>query len=117
MKGNQNRPNRQATPNNMTSKPLPFSHRSRSNSREQRNHSRQKSKQNSHKITQNPITETVISNHHIEIVHHNQDQISIIIHDIILDHNQLTLIETEIVHDDRSHEIDFVMLGTLLFHY
>ena len=39
-KGNHNLPNRQVTSNNVTSKPLPFSHRSRSNSREQRNHSR-----------------------------------------------------------------------------
>ena len=37
MKGNQNLPNRQVTSNNMTGKPLPFSHRSRSNSREHRN--------------------------------------------------------------------------------
>ena len=40
MKGNQNLPNRQVTSNNLTSKPLPFSRRSRSNSREQRNHSK-----------------------------------------------------------------------------
>ena len=43
MKGNKNLPNRQVTSNNLTSKPLPFSHRSRSNSREQRNHSRHRS--------------------------------------------------------------------------
>ena len=42
MKGNQNLPNKQVASNNMTGKPLPFSHRSRSNSREQRNHSRHK---------------------------------------------------------------------------
>ena len=34
MKGDQNRPNTQVTSNKMTSKPLPFSHRSCSNSRE-----------------------------------------------------------------------------------
>ena len=43
MKGNQNLPNRQVTSNDMTGKPLPFSHRSRSNSREHRNHSRHRS--------------------------------------------------------------------------
>ena len=43
MKGNQNLPNRQFTSKNMTGKLLPFSHRSRSNSREQRNHSRNRS--------------------------------------------------------------------------
>ena len=43
MKGNQNLPNKQVTSNNMTGKPLPFSHRSRSNSRDQRNHSRHRS--------------------------------------------------------------------------
>ena len=40
MKGNQSLPNRQVTSNNMPGKPLPFLHRSRSNSREQRNLSR-----------------------------------------------------------------------------
>ena len=43
MKGNQNLPNRQVTSNNMTGRPLPFSHRSRSNGREHRNHSRHRS--------------------------------------------------------------------------
>ena len=43
MKGNQNLPNRQVTSNNMTGKPLPFSHRSRINSREYRNNSRHRS--------------------------------------------------------------------------
>ena len=50
MKGTQNLPNRQVTSNNMTGKPLPFSHRSRSNSREQRNHSRHRSQ---NKFSQN----------------------------------------------------------------
>ena len=54
--------------------------------------------------------EIVISNHRVEMVHHTQDPIFKIIYNIILDHNHLTIIETEIVHDDRSHEIDFVML-------
>ena len=48
----------------------------------------------------------VISNHRIEMVHNTQDRISETIHNIILDHNHLIIIETEIVHDDRSHEID-----------
>ena len=43
MKGNQNLPNRQVTSNNMTGKPLPFSHPSRSISREHRNHLRHRS--------------------------------------------------------------------------
>ena len=43
MKENQNLPNRQVTSNNMTGKPLPFSYRSRSNSRENRNKSRHRS--------------------------------------------------------------------------
>ena len=43
MKGNQNLPNKQITSNNMTGKPLSFSHRSHSNSREHRNHSRHRS--------------------------------------------------------------------------
>ena len=40
MKGNQNLPNRQFTSNIMTIKPLTYSHCSRSDSREQINHSR-----------------------------------------------------------------------------
>ena len=43
MKGNQNLPNRQVTSTNMTTKQLPFSHRSCSNSREHKNHSRHRS--------------------------------------------------------------------------
>ena len=43
MKGNQNVPNRQVTSNNMKIKPLPLSHRSRSNSKEHRNNSRHRS--------------------------------------------------------------------------
>ena len=43
MKGNRDLPNRQFTSNNMTSKPLLFLYRSRSNSREDRNHSRHRS--------------------------------------------------------------------------
>ena len=43
MKGNQILPNRKVTPNNLTGKPLPFSHRSRSNSREHQNNSRHRS--------------------------------------------------------------------------
>ena len=43
MKDNQNLPNRKVTSNNMTGKPLPFSHRSRSNSREHCNKSRHRS--------------------------------------------------------------------------
>ena len=43
MKGNQNLPNKQVTSNNMTGKPLPFSYRSRSNSRDRRDNSRHRS--------------------------------------------------------------------------
>ena len=42
-KGNQNLPNRRVTSNIMTGKPLPFSHHSCSNSREQRSRSRHRS--------------------------------------------------------------------------
>ena len=42
MKCNQNLPNRQVSSKNMTGKPLPFSHRPRSNNREHRNNSRQR---------------------------------------------------------------------------
>ena len=70
----------------------------------------------SHKITQNPITEISISSHRVETVRHTQDQISKPIRNISLHHNNLTIIETEIVHDDWSHEIDFVMLENILIH-
>ena len=43
IKVNQNLPNKQVTSTNMTGQPLPFSHRSRSNSREHRNNSRHRS--------------------------------------------------------------------------
>ena len=55
-------------------------------------------------------------NHRVETVHHTQDQIFKLTHSIILDHNHLTITETEITHDDRSHEIDFGMLGITLSH-
>ena len=114
MKRNQNLPNRHITLNNMTGKPLPFSHRSRSNTREQRNHSKHRIQINTHKVTQNPIMGIVISNHRVEMVHNTQDKIHKIIHNKILEHNHITIIETEIVHDDRFHEIDSVMFETIL---
>ena len=43
MKGNQNIPSKQVTSNNMTGKPLCFSYRSRSNSRDYRDNSRHRS--------------------------------------------------------------------------
>ena len=104
----------------MTGKPLPFSHRSRSNGREHQNHSTHQGTEvqiNSHKITQNPITEIATSNQQVKTVHHTQDQIFKLIHNIILDHNHLTIIETEIAHDNCSHGIDFVMLENKLIHY
>ena len=70
----------------------------------------------SHKITQNPIIGTVTSNHRVEMVHHTQYQIFKLTHNKILDHNHLTIIGTEIPHDDRSHEIDIVMLENTLIH-
>ena len=58
----------------------------------------------------------VTSNHRAETVHPTHDQFLNEIH-IILDHNHLTIIETEIVNDDHSHEIDFVLLETILILY
>ena len=97
----------------MAGKPLPFSCRSRSNSRDQRNQDTEV-QINLHKITRNPITGIAISKHPVEMVHHTQNRIPKIIHNITLDHNDLTVIETETVHDDRFHEIDFEMLETFL---
>ena len=55
-------------------------------------------------------------NHRVETVHHTQDQTFKPTPDVILDHNHLTIFKTEIAHDDRSHEIDYVMLGIILIH-
>ena len=54
MKGNQYLLNRQITSNNMTGKPLPFSYRSRSNSREQRDNSWHTSPNKSYQNTSKP---------------------------------------------------------------
>ena len=54
MKCKQNLPNRQVTLNNMTGKPLPFPRRSRSNSREHRNHSRHRSPNKSSQNSSEP---------------------------------------------------------------
>ena len=116
MKGNQNLPNRQATSNNIKGRPLPFSHRSRSNSREHRNHSRHRSPNQFSQKTQNPIMGTAISDHRVEMIHHTQDQFFKLIQNIILDHNHLTIIGTDTAHDNRSQEIDFVMLEITLIH-
>ena len=51
------------------------------------------------------------------MVHHSQDRIPKIIHNITLDHIHLIIIETEIVHDYRFHEIDFKMLEIILILY
>ena len=117
MKGNQNLPNRQVTSNNMTGKQLPFSYRSRSNNREHRNNSRHRSPNRLHKTTQNHIMEIVILNHQAETTHHIQNQISKTFHTIILDHNHPIITRTEIAHDDRSQEIDFVTFECILIHY
>ena len=45
------------------------------------------------------------------MVHPTQDQIF----NLIPGHNHLTITETEIGHDDRSDEIDFVLLENTLF--
>ena len=71
---------------------------------------------NSHKITQNPIMGTAFLSHRVETVHHTQDQISKLTLNIILDHNHLTIIGTEIFHDDHFQEIDFVMSRITLNH-
>ena len=70
-----------------------------------------------HKITRNPITGITISNHPVEIVEHTQDRTPKKIHKITLDHNHHTIIETEIVPDDRFHEIDFEILEIILIPY
>ena len=57
-----------------------------------------------------------ILNHRVETVHHTQDRIFKLTLNIILDHNRLSITETEIAHDDRSHEKDFVMLGISLLY-
>ena len=59
---------------------------------------------------------TVILNHQVVTVHFFQDQIFKSTPNIILDRNRLTITQTEIDHDDSSHEIDFVMLGISLIH-
>ena len=70
---------------------------------------------NSHNLTQNLITVIVILNHRVEVVHHNQyhqtHRTNLI---IALDHNQLIIIEMEIVHDDHSRVIDFVTSEIIL---
>ena len=50
-----------------------------------------------------------ILNHPVEKFLHTQDQFSKPDLNIILDHNHLTIIGTEIDHDDRFRKIDFVM--------
>ena len=65
MKGNQNLPKRQVTSNNITGKSLPFSNRYRSNSREQRNHSRHRSPNKFSQNNSNPIMGIVISNYRV----------------------------------------------------
>ena len=57
----------------------------------------------------------VTLNHPVEMVHHTQSQIFTPLH-IIQDRNHLIIIETEIVHDDRSQEIDFATFETILIH-
>ena len=59
---------------------------------------------------------TAFLNHRVETVHHTQDQISKLTLNIILDHNHLTIIGTEIFHDDHFQEIDFVMSRITLIH-
>ena len=71
---------------------------------------------NSHKKTKNPIMGTAFLNHRVETVHHTQDQISKLTLNIILDHNHLTIIGTEIFPDDHFQEIDFVMSRITLIH-
>ena len=71
MKANQNLPNKQVTSNKMTSKPLPFSHRSRSKNTEIIQSI--EAQISSHNLTQNLITVIVILNHPVEVVHQTQD--------------------------------------------
>ena len=53
-------------------------------------------------------------NHQVEMVHPTRDWIFNLIHNIILDHNHLTITETGIADNNHSHEIDFVMLEITL---
>ena len=63
MKGNQHLPNRQVASYNVTGKPLPFSHRSRSNSTEHRKHSVHRSPNNFSQNNSKPYYGTAILNH------------------------------------------------------
>ena len=55
-----------------------------------------------------------ILNHPVEVVHHHRDHKTLkITQSIILDHNQLTIIEMEIVQEDHSRVIDSVTLETI----
>ena len=113
MKGNQNIPNRQVTSNNMTGKPLPFSHRSCSNSREHRNHSRHRSP---NKFSQNN-SKPYYGNSNFKPPSRNGSPYprpNFQTNSIILDHNHLTIIGMEIAHDDCILEMDFIMSGITL---
>ena len=99
----------------MTGKPLPFSHRFRSNSREHRNNSRHRNPNKFSQSHSKPIMGIVISKYRVETVHPTRGQISNQTQKI-LDHNHPIIIDTEIAHDDRFHEKDFEMLEiTLIF--
>ena len=58
-----------------------------------------------------------VLNHQVETVHYTQDKTIKLIFNTILDHTHLTRTKMEIVHDDRSHEIDFLMLEIYLIPY
>ena len=102
----------------MTGKLLPFSHRSRSNSGNHRNNSRLRISNNFSQTNSKFTAVIIILNHRVEVVHHTQEhhilRITII---ITLDHNHRSIIGMEIVHDSRSHVIDFVTSETILIHF
>ena len=122
---NQHLPNKQDRSNNMTVKSLPFSYRSRSNSRDHRDNSRHRSPNKFPHSNSKLYYGKVFLNHRVEMVCHTLDpptlktnllitQIAYI--QIILDINHLTIIEMEIVQDAHSHTIDFAMYETTITH-
>ena len=118
MKGDQNLPNRQVTSNNVTGKPLPFSHLSRSNSREHRNNSRHRGPNKFSETNSKPY----YGNSNFKPLNRNgspypRSNFQKIILTKILDHNHLIIIVTEIVHDNRSPKINFVILEIIKIHF
>ena len=125
MKGNQNLPNKKATSTNLTGKPLLFHFALEAIVGKIETHLDTEAPINHLIQTQKLIMGTITLNHQVERVHHTQDQQIFRKHviikiktriQIILDHNHLNTIEMEIVYDNPSHLIAFVMYGTAIIH-